>query len=890
MGQEISTTPNNIFFIRIMTESIQNCLRNIEENKLLSPEEVDKAKVLYQSGSHIILSESANKVNLLIESGEKDIELAMEITDGFVYPLKNGKQVDWDVQSLAALFLLEEKYQDHNLPQGMRYTREGMKKRVLEERKDRAKKADYKVKLAENLYGEHRLINEKGKEYRITLWDFDKKLGYINNIDWKTNKLGTTKHIMFLLNYLEENPAKAKRLRKEFPFIEVYANPLEEYKISWFFPGNLTESEQQLLKQYFGNKHSIEDHQMASFFPFLQKSADFERIKIREEVLEKIEAYFSEKELQQIEYEVVLDYSSINASFYPYQKEGVAFATFKKAAIIADEMGLGKTLQAITAAIQKKNIFGFRRTLVICPASVKHQWKKEVEKFSNEKAVVVEGMPDERKEIYYNNDSYFHIINYETVLRDKPVINNVNYDLIILDEAQKIKNYETKTANAVKGLHKTHGLVITGTPLENKLLDLYSIVQFLDIHFLAPQWEFSYQHCIFDSHQKNKIQGYYNLQNLKERLKKILIRREKAEVMEQLPNVVQQDVFVELSPEQANKHIGFARGVAAILKKKFKTPYDWQKLMLLLGNMRMVCDSTYLIDKQTHHSPKLVELNHILLEKLDVKNTGRKVIIFSEWVTMLNLIAENLKKQGLTFTMLSGKVPVKKRGALIKEFEDNPDCSIFLSSEAGGAGLNLQVADSVINFELPWNPAKKNQRIGRINRIGQKKQKLHVFNLVSNNSIEMKIATGLILKQNLFEGVLSPHNKTDEVDFNNKGKSQFIQQLEEVFEETENEIGSVNANADEEPEIKPEEEVLQDIEEREPVSSHPSKSNNPDSGNDKNGQQGFEEMEAVMGKGMDFLAGMYKMSTGKELTTQGKPKISVNKDTGEVAITFKIGT
>jgi SNF2 family DNA or RNA helicase len=874
----------------IMIESIQNCLENIEVNKLLSPEEIAKAKVLYQTGSHVILSESANRINLLIESGNKDIELAMEITDSFVYPFKNGKQVDWNVQSLAALFLLEEKYQEHDLPQGMRYTREGMKKRVMEERKDRAKKADYKIKLSENLYGEHRLINEYGKEYKITLWDFDKKLGYINNIDWKTNKLGTTKHIMFLFDYLEENPAKTRRLRKEFPFIEVYANPLDDYRISWFFPGKLTESEQQLLNKYFGNKHSIEDHQMASFFPFLQKSADFGRIKIREEVLEKIEAYFSEKELQQIESEVALDYSFINASLYPYQKEGVAFATFKKAAIIADEMGLGKTLQAITAAIQKKNIFGFRRTLVICPASVKHQWKNEIEKFTEEKALVVEGMPDERKEIYYNNDSYFHIINYETVLRDKPIINKVNYDLIILDEAQKIKNYETKTANAVKGLHKTHGLVITGTPLENKLLELYSIVQFLDIHFLAPQWEFSYQHCIFDSHQKNKIQGYYNLQNLKERLKKILIRREKGEVMEQLPNVVQQDVFVELSPEQANKHAGFARGVASILRKKFKTPYDWQKLMLLLGNMRMVCDSTYLIDKQTHHSPKLVELNHILLEKLDVKNTGRKVIIFSEWVTMLNLIAYNLKKEGLTFTMLSGKVPVKKRGALIKEFEDNPDCSIFLSSEAGGTGLNLQVADSVINFELPWNPAKKNQRIGRINRIGQKKQKLHVFNLISNNSIEMKIATGLILKQNLFEGVLSPQNKTDEVDFNNKGKSQFIQHLEEVFEEGENEISSSTEYAAEESENKPEEDVLQDIEVPQPVSSHPTTFNNPDSENSKQDQQGFEEMEAVMGKGMDFLAGMYKMSTGKELATQGKPKINVNKETGEVAITFKIGT
>ena len=167
-------------------------------------------------------------------------------------------------------------------------------------------------------------------------------------------------------------------------------------------------------------------------------------------------------------------------------------------------------------------------------------------------------------------------------------------------------------------------MVITGTPLENKLLDLYSIVQFVDQNFLSPQWEFSYQHCIFDTKYKNKINGYYNLQNLKKRLNSILIRREKQEVFDQLPNVIQKDVFVNLSNEQADLHSSFSKGIASILGKKFKTTYDWQKLMHLLTNMRMVCDSTYLIDKETHHSPKLIELKDILIEQLDIKNGCKK--------------------------------------------------------------------------------------------------------------------------------------------------------------------------------------------------------------------------------------------------------------------------
>ena len=159
--------------------------------------------------------------------------------------------------------------------------------------------------------------------------------------------------------------------------------------------------------------------------------------------------------------------------------------------------------------------------------------------------------------------------------------------------------------------------------------------------------------------------------------------------------------------------------------------------MLLLNNMRMVCDSTFLIDKETNTSPKLQELKHILVEKLDVPNKESKIIIFSEWVTMLHLIAKMLREMGIGYVMLSGQVAVKNRDKLVKKFAESPACKIFLSSEAGGAGLNLQMADTVINFELPWNPAKKNQRIGRIDRLGQSSKHLTVINLVTKGSFDL---------------------------------------------------------------------------------------------------------------------------------------------------------
>ncbi|MDZ7743487.1 MAG: DEAD/DEAH box helicase [Bacteroidota bacterium] len=357
------------------------------------------------------------------------------------------------------------------------------------------------------------------------------------------------------------------------------------------------------------------------------------------------------------------DFSKLKIELFPYQKEGIAFALFRKSAIIADEMGLGKTLQAIGTAIMKKEIFGFRKTLVVCPASLKEQWKKEIEKFSDEKALVVQGFPDERVEQYKDEAHYFFIVNYEMVMRDQLLINKGGFDFLILDEAQRAKNYETKTANSLKRLEVKHKLVITGTPIENRLIDIFSIMGILDPHFLGPLWEFSYQHCLFDPLRYNKINGYYNLKSLNKKLEKVLIRREKRKVIEQLPNLQQVNIPVHLSPMQADYHASYARGIAQILQKRYLTPFDMQRMQLLLANMRMVCDSTYLIDEETNESPKLEELHYVLLEKLDIKNTRRKIIIFSEWIKVHKLIGKMLRENNIGFVELNGKIPVKSRGS-----------------------------------------------------------------------------------------------------------------------------------------------------------------------------------------------------------------------------------
>ncbi len=276
---------------------------------------------------------------------------------------------------------------------------------------------------------------------------------------------------------------------------------------------------------------------------------------------------------------------------------------------------------------------------------------------------------------------------------------------------------------------------------------------------------------------------------------------------------------------------------------------------------------------------------------------------------MLHLIENFLKSKNIGFVCLSGEVPVKNRGRLINEFADNPDCLVFLSTEAGGAGLNLQMADTVINFELPWNPAKKNQRIGRIHRIGQQHRHLTVINLVSVGTIEERIASGIVVKEALFDAVLDQEVLTDEVDFSAKGRSTMIEQIEKMvspflnevgdstepelmaeLEKTESRIDSLSGIEDVEVDESAEDDVLVRV---------------PGKVGDYHGDEGMDSvvesksrsqsetgsspeiMEQTLQQGIDFLSGLMEMATGRKAPLSGQ-SVTVDRETGEVTMKFKL--
>jgi SNF2 family DNA or RNA helicase len=462
----------------------------------------------------------------------------------------------------------------------------------------------------------------------------------------------------------------------------------------------------------------------------------------------------------------------LKTELLPYQMDGIAFAAGAGRAILADDMGLGKTIQGVGVAELLAREAGISRVLVICPTSLKSQWKNEIHKFSDRSSQLVMGKADDRA-AQYKNDAFFTICNYEQVLRDIMPIEAARWDLIILDEGQRIKNWEAQTTRVVKSLKSQFALVLSGTPLENRLDELYSVVQFVDGRHLGPGFRFFNRFRITD--EKGYVLGYRNLDELRKQLKPILLRRTRDMVMKDLPPRNTQIIHIPPTEEQRLLHIANARIIASITRKAFISEMDLLKLRQAMMMCRMVADSTYLVDKQgPGYSTKLQTLDE-LFEQLFVEG-DHKAVIFSEWTRMLDLIEPLLKKRKVRFVRLEGKVPQSKRQQIVNEFQNDPKCKVFLSTNAGSTGLNLQAADTIVNVDLPWNPAVLEQRIARAHRMGQKRP-VNVFILVTQDTLEEQLLTTIGQKKELAMAALDYESDISEVDLQS-GMDQLKAKLE----------------------------------------------------------------------------------------------------------------
>jgi len=436
---------------------------------------------------------------------------------------------------------------------------------------------------------------------------------------------------------------------------------------------------------------------------------------------------------------------------YPYQWEGAAFLAGRGRALLADEMGLGKTVQAILAASALARAKpAATRITVVCPASLRGGWKEEIQRWIGKEAVLLEGRADVRAEVIASRPPWM-ITHYEQVLRDYRHHRAAPPDLLIIDEAQRAKGLQARTARVLKAIDTRYVFALTGTPLENRLEDAYAIAQLIDQRLLPPLWQVDRDHFVRDE-KGRRVVFYRNLDVLRSNLAPAFLRRRKEDVSLQLPERVQSLSMVGMHPEVKATYGDVMYQVTIIANKKVILPADLERMLRLLTIARRCCNGPHMLGLEVDDRKveKLQELEHSLKDLCI--GEGRKAVVFSEWTDMTDRVEGLCKRMDLPVHHLHGRVSVKKRPAMIRDFTGCKGPAVFISTDAGGVGLNLQAADVLINLDLPWNPAKLEQRIGRIHRIGSK-QTVQVLLIVCKGSVEEKILLLHKTKRDVFKNI-----------------------------------------------------------------------------------------------------------------------------------------
>ncbi len=627
----------------------------------------------------------------------------------------------------------------------------------------------------QGLLGEYEVASPSSRAYVVTLRALDAAHNGCTCPDFATNLLGTCKHVEAVLHRLRTDAPRrwqgALVVGPAASYLHLAFDPQSsDVSIGIRLAAGALPPARRVAARFFGPRGRLQCS-LTEVWPELARSAVEAGVEVPAEVARlgerHVEAARAEKRRTALETEVRAagtEQPGLRRKLYPYQVAGVAFLASRGRALLADEMGLGKTAQAIAAMAQLVRRGEVRRALIVCPASLKHQWLRELRDFTDlgEEDVAVVGGPREARRAAYAEAPPVLVTSYELARADEPELLDLAPDLLVLDEAQRVKNWRTRTAAVVKGLRSRFAFVLTGTPLENRLDDLYSLMQVVDPHRFGPLWRFNEEFTTLDA--SGRPVGYRNLDLLRERIAPVMLRRRKEQVLADLPERIVSRLTVPMTAKQQAIHEdaeGKVSRLLAILKERPLSPVEEQRLMRAFQRMRMACDAAGLVDEESKGAPKLDELER-LLEEICLGD-GRKVVIFSEWERMQAMAAEVCEKLGVGYVRLHGGVPSGSRGKLIDRFREDPECRAFLSTDAGGVGLNLQAASHVVNLDLPWNPAVLAQRIARVHRIGQR-EAVNVVLLVSEGSFEERMEGTLDSKRALFAAAVGDDRGTTELE------------------------------------------------------------------------------------------------------------------------------
>ena len=434
--------------------------------------------------------------------------------------------------------------------------------------------------------------------------------------------------------------------------------------------------------------------------------------------------------------------------------------------ILADEMGLGKTIQVIYYIKQMLKDNENNKFLIVVPTSLAYNWDHEFDSFgSNIKRKICVGNKDKRTKILRNlNDTNVIITTYGLLREDEELYNNLNFNTMVIDEAQNIKNNMAGITKVVKKINAETKFALTGTPLENSILELWSIFDFIMPGYLASLTKFQSKYKIKDFDEDSEIL----IKGLSKQINPFILRRKKQDVVKELPDKLINDIYIELKDEQKKLYVAELERVKEEMENIIETEGMNKARFLilqLLTKLRQICiDPSIVYDNYKDGSNKLEQLESIVNEY--IKN-NHKILIFSSFKTALNIVKEKLNKAKIKTYMIDGSVPAKDRIEMVDNFNNNDGVKVFLIMlKSGGTGLNLATADVVIHLDLWWNPQAENQATDRAHRIGQKNT-VEVIHLITKGTIEEKILElqnkKRILSDKLIDGEIRDKNILSEL-------------------------------------------------------------------------------------------------------------------------------
>lgn len=416
---------------------------------------------------------------------------------------------------------------------------------------------------------------------------------------------------------------------------------------------------------------------------------------------------------------------------FPYQLEGIAFFFPRHAALLADEMGLGKTMQTILSLRLLFHQGLIKQALLITPKPLVHNWSRELKLWAPDLPFeVFEGDAEQRRRIWMVSNCPLKLINYETLCRDAELLQDdrVSFDVVVLDEAQRIKNKGSKTATVVNSIKRVRSWALTGTPIENHPDDLVNIFTFVD---------------------PGRVPSDCPPQHLASLTSDLILRRTKEDVQSDMPPKVIRDLTVELTPAQKEAY-ALAEKDGVIHLNELGDTITVQHVFQLVMRLKQICN----FDPRTGESAKLEQL---VTDMEEVADSGRKAIIFSQWVEPLQVLARALDRFGPL--QYHGRIPQEERTPILDRFKADQDCHVLLMTYGtGSVGLNLQFTNYVFLFDRWWNPAIEDQAINRAHRIGQR-YPVTVTRFVAEDTIEQRIADILDAKRKVFNDLLSQADK-----------------------------------------------------------------------------------------------------------------------------------